>query len=99
LNYQDLDIIYTLPALRALVISVGERKKLFTDQIEILEEVFSNCLLLEKLCVASDEFCDIWSRSRDEVDHTWSEISYVRLNKSRGRLDYLEVIDPRAVEK
>jgi len=72
---------------------------MFTDQIEILEEVFSNCLLLEKLCVASDEFCDIWSRSRDEVDHAWSEISYVRLNKPRGSLDYLEVIDPRAVEK
>ena len=95
-----MDIICTLPALRTLVVSVGERKVLFADQMEALAEVFSNCLLLEKLCVASDKFCDTWSRSGDNGSPGgWSEVSYVRLNKPRGTLDYLEVIDPRAVGK
>jgi len=99
--YQEVPIFYSLPALRTLIISMSRQYwHKFTDQDENVLKIFTECPLFEKFCVASDESCDIWTRSRDDGNLAgWSEVSYVRVDKPRGRLDHLEVIDPRAVGK
>jgi len=92
-------MVSSLPALRTLVIFVEEDQEgLSADRVKIiLYTFFSRSSLLEKLCIGSNEICEIWCRSRDDKNFTgWGEVSYVIANKSRGRFDYLEIIDPRA---
>jgi len=91
-------MVSSLPALRTLVTFVEEdQKDMSTDRVKvILYAFFSKPSFLEKLCIGSNEICEIWCRSRDDTPTGWGEVSYVIANKPRGRFDYLEIIDPRA---